>query len=464
MIKKYQWGGWSNNWGNVPVDPSDPSYTYNTLLQSGAPFTDKWLNTMRDLEMGFQGQANATWDQNKFDTDFTTKYGARPTTTSYNSTGYGTNSQGGYGGSKPGGVTTSGGGYTPSWGKQTNNNTGFGYNGIGSGNLGVINPQKNYDLMRKAQLDAAKKKWEEDQRNYTNSAQTAMKFIGPLGALMMGNKGEQAYNDKPKDNLNPELGFYGFNYQTGGYAPPESQGINYLTKPESEKDRDIREKLEREKYANSFSKRQLKKLEPYLDAASAIPFLGRFPAAMLSGMKLAEGDNMNAGLNALTAIAGKTLGQQSSMLAELTNKFAHGNHLYHKAHLAEQLLDTNKTNIPYVDTSALQRRDNTLLSSFQGGGNVNKTGYTLGYSTMNNPYNIIPGNKITMKNTPFPLMGIGDNNQSKVMLPGNNYSFPGASKVLEIPLKSYGGNSEEMDLDLSEIMELRKQGYQVDIL
>jgi hypothetical protein len=455
-LKKYQWGGWNNNWGNTPVDPSDPSYTYNTLLQSDAPFTDKWLNTMRDLELQFQVNAPGQFDEGKFNTDFTNKYGNAPTATSYTPSNN-------YSGSKPGSVYT-GGGYSPSWAKQTNNNTGFGYNGVGSGNLGQINPQMSYNNMRNTQLEAAKKKWEEDNKNYTSNAQNAMKFIGPIGALMMGNKGEEAYKNKSKDNLNPELGFYGFNYQDGGYAPPESQGINYLTKPESEKDRLIREKLERVQRASNFGKNQIKKIEPYLDAASAIPFLGRFPAALFAGMNMGEGNTSGAGLNFLTAIAGKTLGQETSALAKVLNKGAHGNHLYHKAHLAEQaLLDSNRVNTPYVDTSKIQRRDNTLVSSFQSGGFTNLTGYTPGYQTFNNPYNVIPSNNISLQNTPFALMGVADNGQSKVMLPGNSYKFPGASKVLEIPMKNKGGYSEEMDLSLEQIMELRKQGYKVEV-
>lgn len=79
---------------------------------------------------------------------------------------------------------------------------------------------------------------------------------------------------------------------------------------------------------------------------------------------------------------------------------------------------------------------------FQQGGNVNKTGYTPGYSSMNNPYNIIPSNNITMKNTPFPVLGIGSNGQQQIMYPGNNYNFKGSSYVTEIPMKRYQEGGE----------------------
>lgn len=134
----------------------------------------------------------------------------------------------------------------------------------------------------------AEKLYAQQKLDYSNYKQKldgiepAMNIIGPIGALMMGNKGEQAYKNRPKDNLTPEQGFHGFNYQLGGLT--------------------------------------------------------------------------------------------------------------------------------------------------------NLTGYTPGTSSFNNPYNVIPSSNITMQKTPFPLMGIGNNGQSKVMLPGNNYNFPGASRVLEIPM------------------------------
>ena len=76
---------------------------------------------------------------------------------------------------------------------------------------------------------------------------------------------------------------------------------------------------------------------------------------------------------------------------------------------------------------------------YEKGGNVNTTGYTPGTNTYNNNYNIIPSNNITMKNTPFPVFGIGQNGYSKMMYPGNNYMFGGASHVTELPIRQFGG-------------------------
>lgn len=81
-----------------------------------------------------------------------------------------------------------------------------------------------------------------------------------------------------------------------------------------------------------------------------------------------------------------------------------------------------------------------LVAQFGG---TNKTGYTPGTDTYNNPYNVIPGGDITMRNTPFPVMGYpldGNHNVGEPMLmkPGGEYNFPGASQVLEVPAHQYG--------------------------
>lgn len=82
---------------------------------------------------------------------------------------------------------------------------------------------------------------------------------------------------------------------------------------------------------------------------------------------------------------------------------------------------------------------NNVPVYMQTGGYVNNTGYTPGTDTFNNPFNIIPSNNITMENTPFPVIGYPNNGVPKVMKPGNRYTFPEASSVLEIPLLQNGG-------------------------
>lgn len=74
----------------------------------------------------------------------------------------------------------------------------------------------------------------------------------------------------------------------------------------------------------------------------------------------------------------------------------------------------------------------------QMGGLINSTGYTPGTKSMGNPMNIIPSNNITMKNTPFPVLGIPNKGIPKVMQPGMDYKFGGASSVMEIPMHQKG--------------------------
>jgi hypothetical protein len=47
---------------------------------------------------------------------------------------------------------------------------------------------------------------------------------------------------------------------------------------------------------------------------------------------------------------------------------------------------------------------------------------------------MIESNSITMKNVPYPLLGIDDTGHTKLMLPEKTYKFPG-NNVFEIPLK-----------------------------
>ena len=47
---------------------------------------------------------------------------------------------------------------------------------------------------------------------------------------------------------------------------------------------------------------------------------------------------------------------------------------------------------------------------------------------------MIESNSITMKNVPYPLLGIDDTGHAKLMLPEKNYKFPG-NNVFEIPLQ-----------------------------
>jgi hypothetical protein len=57
---------------------------------------------------------------------------------------------------------------------------------------------------------------------------------------------------------------------------------------------------------------------------------------------------------------------------------------------------------------------------------------------------MINSNMITMENVPYPLIGIDDTGHAKLMLPDNNYKFPG-NMVFEIPLK---GKYKDLGLKL----------------
>jgi len=66
--------------------------------------------------------------------------------------------------------------------------------------------------------------------------------------------------------------------------------------------------------------------------------------------------------------------------------------------------------------------------------NLSTTGYKRNSPDKDRPYNVIPSGEITMKNVDFPVLGIDNKGNSKVMKPGKNYSYPG-NTVLEIPMK-----------------------------
>ena len=66
--------------------------------------------------------------------------------------------------------------------------------------------------------------------------------------------------------------------------------------------------------------------------------------------------------------------------------------------------------------------------------NLSVKGYKKNNPDKDRSYNVIPSGEITMKNVEFPVLGIDNKGNSKVMQPGMDYSFPGDT-VLEIPMK-----------------------------
>lgn len=91
-----------------------------------------------------------------------------------------------------------------------------------------------------------------------------------------------------------------------------------------------------------------------------------------------------------------------------------------------------KIDIP--DTPELQG----LPSIFQlrNGGRFSTKGYKKDSPDKNNSFNIIDSNSITMENVDHPVVGIDDTGHIKIMMPEEDYTFPG-NRVLEIPVKGF---------------------------
>jgi len=64
-----------------------------------------------------------------------------------------------------------------------------------------------------------------------------------------------------------------------------------------------------------------------------------------------------------------------------------------------------------------------------------KTGYLKNSPDVNNSQNKVMGKHITMKGVEFKVLGVDNNGYAKTMYPGNDYVFPGASYVIETPIK-----------------------------
>lgn len=66
--------------------------------------------------------------------------------------------------------------------------------------------------------------------------------------------------------------------------------------------------------------------------------------------------------------------------------------------------------------------------------NLSTTGYKKNSPDKDRPYNVIPSGSITMENVEFPVLGIDNLGNEKVMQPGEkSIQFPGDT-VLEFPL------------------------------
>lgn len=70
---------------------------------------------------------------------------------------------------------------------------------------------------------------------------------------------------------------------------------------------------------------------------------------------------------------------------------------------------------------------------------VSKTGYKKNSKDKNQPSLLIPSNRITMKDVEFPVLGISDTGDVRIMSPGEEHIFNG-NYVYELPVKKGGGH------------------------
>lgn len=80
-----------------------------------------------------------------------------------------------------------------------------------------------------------------------------------------------------------------------------------------------------------------------------------------------------------------------------------------------------------------------LLAKF-----ISTQGYKRNSPDVHRPVNVIPSNKITMEDVDFNVLGIDDQGNHQVMIPGEEYEFPG-NYVTEFPIKKQGGNHGGLD-------------------
>lgn len=84
---------------------------------------------------------------------------------------------------------------------------------------------------------------------------------------------------------------------------------------------------------------------------------------------------------------------------------------------------------------------NAILMKF-----ISTQGYKNTSPDVNNPINVIPSNRITMKDVDFPVHGIDNLGNEQIMMPGGEYLF-GGDYVVETPLKESKNGGQHGGLD-----------------
>lgn len=95
-----------------------------------------------------------------------------------------------------------------------------------------------------------------------------------------------------------------------------------------------------------------------------------------------------------------------------------------------------KKEFKYTINQGLPGGPNELKKFIKG--SISVTGYKSDSPDVNNDFNIIPSNKITMQGVNFPVLGIDNLGNKQMMMPGGEYTFPG-SMVYEKPMMKKGG-------------------------
>mgnify|MGYP001225134457 CR=1 FL=1 len=99
----------------------------------------------------------------------------------------------------------------------------------------------------------------------------------------------------------------------------------------------------------------------------------------------------------------------------------------------DDFFDMDRVSQPYALSVPSSGIIGGLPVSFSGR-NYSTTGYRRNSPHRNRPYNIIPSRNISMKGVDFPVLGIDNKGNRKVMQPGRSYRFKG-NRVLEIPMR-----------------------------
>ena len=95
-----------------------------------------------------------------------------------------------------------------------------------------------------------------------------------------------------------------------------------------------------------------------------------------------------------------------------------------------------KKKFEYQERRGLPGGPNEMFTYVTGA--FSTEGYKRNSLDVNNPYNIIPSGNITMKDVDFPVHGVDNLGNEQMMIPGNDYQFPG-DMVFETPMYKRGG-------------------------